>query len=380
MRLDLTALAAAALLAAPGAATVVPIACVPGTLAEHSRVLDRDAKHRVWLLDARSFEVFEVTSAGFSEPSQLEVLGEPPEVVPAAAMGDSPDDWLLFVGVHEVRRIEDGREVLTEPLPWLVSTVAFFDGEPAAFTLPAAPGGRVGPLGTESPWLMTLDSSWRAEIAAAPREDLSAELTKAVRGGRSPLAALRGEYDGWVAKADRGGLWLADTYRHRVRRLARSGRVTTTLTSGGQEVGFVDFSAAESALLEDQGVPHEILGGGRLRRAIEAVAEARDGKVYVLGSADVLDADRPAPRGDLSLFRFDPVLLTYEAIELDFERQPSGRLQMVAGRDGLFVLAYTGGLYFVPWLDLEGAEWPPVADVQLDGRPLYGPVDSSAAP
>lgn len=161
----------------------------------------------------------------------------------------------------------------------------------------------------------------------------------------------------------RGTLWAANEVLYRVRRFSSSGRLLTEITVGPQKprpserapelqekfaANFKDWQAPRGGRL--------VLQAAVLRRVIEAVAEGRDGKLYLL-------VHEPWAGGGFALDRFDPATQILERARVALH--DSGWLTMAAGKDGLYLTPWnpSAGPWKMSWASIENATWERVRGV-----------------
>lgn len=382
MRSPLPVLALLCMLATPATAAApaddlpvvhaVPVA--PEVTWDGPQFAGADAKGRVFLLHAETLAVYPVRdTTRLGTPRRLEStgLGNPTPPI-AAAMGPH-GDWVTYNGT--IRWFRSGKEEAVPAPRWHPRTVALLDGRPVVMVLPFRAGRwtedeHVG----RPPLVLAFDGDGWSRLVDSELEEVPQEAA----ASREELACLP------HAAAD-GTLWLGDLYRYRLRQFSAAGRELVSVAVDGAQLerrGADDPAVREAReMLEAEAAKlSDDIGGARrparvtivtntLVERLRGLCEGRDGKLYVLlrraGAGLVLD-------------RFDPVTGLLERVATDVENY--GAVSMVAGKDGLYVVNYSGSAprWLLPWNELDAADWQPVEDVEVNGNPLAPPAPDDA--
>ncbi len=331
-----------------------------------------DAAGRVLLLRADTLEVYPLTPKGtLGTPSRLERLpGDEEPFIREAAMSPDGDAWLLLDATAGPRLFRAGKEVLAPELGWRPAAVALPRGEPMVAVFPVraheiklavrADGKVVVDVKEPPPLLMGLPSSeWqvvvREEYEFGSRQWHEADAKMRLQRG----VRLAG---------DAKGVWLADEYGYRLRRFSPAGQLRAELTVGSGKVAVVERSPAdiEHRLGEVAKSTGRKVDPVSVRftaaRAVDGLAAGRDGRVYLLVEAGA----------HLAVDRFDPNGPSLERLALGGLDAIAGRVSVASGRDGLYIAAFSGpgGVWRLPWEQLEEATWERVPEAKLDGHPL----------
>ena len=273
----------------------------------------------------------------------------------------SPDGtWVLLTPEHLFRVTEHEVEILPDPR-WMALSVGVADA-PVAAVIPVIQG-RVRPRRFDPdspPLLVELNSSGWAPLVEEP---FSIE-EKAAPEDQHALRAFRALS---LAPASSGGFWAAHRYLYRIRRFSPSGRERLDVALDAHPApDHLDDEAVEAirSSLEEQaallGEKDAVIRPFTVKSAIEALAEGRDGKLYLYVAAGLFG---PAPLLD----RYDPVTHRIERAVLDLE--PPGGVTLAAGHDGLWIAAIRAGheIWRIPWAELDAFPWQPVGGVFVDG-------------
>ena len=332
--------------------------------AEGDQFLQADSKGRLVLLRGdhpvfhRLLPSGEARSWGDEDRRQILFESGVPFVLDAAM---SPDGtWVLLTPERLFRVTEHKVEILPDTR-WRALSVAVTD-DPVAAVIPVIEG-RVKPLRfdpdappllvelTSSGWENLVEEPFSAEEKAAPETEASLRTFRAVT----------------LAPASAGGLWVANRYLYRLRRFSPAGRSLLDVTLGAHpEPDQLDDEAVEkirSHLAEQAALLGEkdaVIRPFTIKPAIQAVAEGRDGKLYIYVAEGRFG---PEPLLD----RYDPVTHRIERATLDLE--PPGGVTLAAGHDGLWIAAIRADheIWRIPWETLDGFAWQTVADLFLDG-------------
>ncbi|HVT16467.1 MAG TPA: hypothetical protein VHQ90_09870 [Thermoanaerobaculia bacterium] len=339
-----------------------------------------DAAGRVFLLRADTLEVYPLTpKRTLGSPSRLERLaGDQEPFVRDAAMSPDGGDWLLLDASlgGRVRLFRAGKEKPLPDLGWRAAAVALGGGEPLVAVFPVGSreiklvvrgDGKVVANAKEPPPLLLglLGSEWQTLV----RE--SYEL--ASRDWHAADATMRLQRAVRLAADPKGGVWVADELGYHLRRFTPAGRQRSELTVGKGKPVIAERSGAEldKKLAEVRSATGQRVDPASVRftapRVLDGFAAARDGRLYLLVSDD-----RKGMEGHLALDRFDPQVPSLARLPVAGLDELAGRLSVAAGRDGLYVAAFSGedGLWRLPWEALEAAEWQRVDEAKLDGEPL----------
>lgn len=95
------------------------------------------------------------------------------------------------------------------------------------------------------------------------------------------------------------------------------------------------------------------------RTVLQAAAEGRDGKIYLL-------VVRPWEGGGFALDRYDPIARVIERVPLHFEER--SWLTLAAGKEGLYLASFLPqrGPWILSWEEIEEAVWQRVKNVHID--------------
>ena len=353
----------------PGSATdraIVPQP-LPGTGSsltwEAPQFLQADAKGRVFVLRGDTLDVFPVTRRGeLGEPARLQGAKGAEAVPLRAVMGSAGDDWLIFYGPgRPLLWFRGGKpERMADPI-WQIESIGLQRDSPVAAVLPY----RLGPESAKSltgpaPSLLAYGAErWSSLLAGGPAPDKA--------GGPGRMDTLT-EHSAWILGDFSGKLWLAHTYRYSILRLSAAGKPLFEITVGAVEPS--QLSGPESKKATEQlkaeagklGVSES--RGGRLsamtaQQAIRALADGRDGRLYLL----------TYPESGPFLDRYDPARDALERVALQLDR-PESITSLASGHDGLYLAGFRGtdGRYLIPWEVLDAAPWRAVAGAKIGSR------------
>lgn len=325
---------------------------------EGPQFVQADKKGAVSFLHAGELRVVPLTrDDGLGESEKLASTPlESSQKITRGAMGPH-GDWVVRQG-YDVRWFRNGKEIPVPASRWPVWSVGLLDGRPVAAVVPT-PVGRPSPDdGAELPILIEMvGKEWRL-LAAAPDDELGGERM-----------GLMQRHAGHVMVDDSGDLWLAYQYRYLIRRFSSAGRLKLEIAVDDADVELrSEVESADDAAHERLAQAQANMTNGsrarvnRAEEAIRALAEGRDGRYYFL----VYAAGEKGGRGP-HLDRFDPALGTLERISLALDLV--GGASLAAGRDGLYLAAFSGknGRWRISWDDLAEADFSPVEGATFDG-------------
>ena len=365
--------------AAVAAQHVVPERVAQSARWKASQFVQADAAGRVFLLRTDTFEVYPLTPKGaLDEASRLERLsGDEDPFIRDAALSPDGRDWLLLDVVQGPRLFHNGKEQPLTELGWRAAAVALPAGRPliAVSPVPAhevhlrvRSDGKVMLDSKESPpALVSLTGSdWKAVV----REDyeFGSSDWREANGRMRLLRAVR------LTAEPKGGVWVADEFGYRLRKFSPSGQLRSTLTVG---IGKPVVAQRPPADLEKRVAQSREVTGQRVDPAslrftaphvVNGLAATKDGRLYV-----VVEAAGQGRKAQLAVDRFDPSGRKLERLFLDGLDSIAGRLSVAAGRDALYIAAFSGdsgGVWRLPWDLLDGASWEKVADAKIDGQVL----------
>lgn len=318
--------------------------------------LGTDGKGKVFLLRAATLEVFALDAAkGLVPAARLKrspaLSAEPAH---AAVMGRSSDDWWLLQGAGVWHTTSEGPQALPE-VHWRVESLSRLGGgEPVVGVMPFGVGRPIGDrsfaAGDAAPLLLSFSgSAWRVLATEGEIPSSGAVNKEFARINQERMVAL--------APGATKGLWVADRYRFRVRKLSPAGKVLTSL-KGSQEIRLEndkDGKATQRKLVQ----MGDKAGGAIANLAVPAIlglTEARDGNLYLVTN-----------RNGIALERYDPVAEQVDRLKLQLGY--SGRFTMASGSDGLYLAGFGGqtGRWFLSWNTLAAADWRKVEDVEIGG-------------
>lgn len=327
-----------------------------------------DGKGQVSILRGDTLQVYPLEAEG----SPLSLVGEravsagesksPAKFVRSAATGAKGDSWVLLDGTSVRWFDKDGEKELDAP-EWMVDAVTMAGDDPVAFVLPNKLRRQEGEAPAPPPLLLRWDGQrWNPWAEAEAVGDGQKSFSPEVRIERSTIGA----------PSARGRVWVANTYRYRVRQLSPGGRVLTEIRRDGgvvQEADPDEVLRREDALLEniERSGRGAALGDRRTNVVanpasprIRAVAEGPDRRLYLL----VHDEDR-SPHG-LAIDRYDPTLVAVERLGLVLQWE--GATKMVAGESGLHLAPFNardGERRFISWEELDAATWSVLPGVEI---------------
>ncbi len=339
-----------------------------------------DRLGRVYLLRARTLEIFAVTASGALKPSgQLSWATRTGEAAPIeeAALSGGGDVWVLFSKPNHLEVFQSGRRRESADSPWLVAGVAAPAGDPIVSVLPGVMDSALA-TGTRlaaPPSLARWDGKrWTPFVAGGFGGRTRTQAGSAgSRPGVGFLEQMRAEFSRLLTGLPDGSLWVADRYAYRVRRISPLGAVRSELVLGEGKIAWEKRSADEWKHLEKlarQGglaVDRGSLSGVRAAEAIRALTVGWDGALYLVVTL---------PGGEIALDRFDPGPSRLERVLLSGVYRIPGTLTLAAGSDGLYLAGPSGrlGLWRIDRQTIEDAAWKPVPEATLDGRALAEPV------
>lgn len=341
----------------------------PETLAEPEgwagpRFLDSDKEGRVFLLHAESLTVYALNRHGELKVfDKLEALASPdePEPVLAAAMSRDGGRWLLQVfGQKPLRLFVQRKEKSLPALEYMLGAIGFAGDEPLITVAPLKLGQPMVLSTSEpAPMLQRLVSSqWKTLV----EEILPFER------GQDPLLAFRTPRQAVFAHGAEGSFWMAQRHAYRLRHYSSTGKLLFEIRAGEGKIELRERTTSEQERLEastaaagEQGVRFGQLSRQVAKKAIQAVATSRDGKLFWLVAPDATDGK------GLALDRYDPT--GKGQVERLLLELPSydGRQSLALGNDGLFLANHQSGsgLWFASWEALEAADWRTLPDVEL---------------
>jgi hypothetical protein len=337
-----------------------------------------DAAGRVMLLRSDTLEVYPLTPKGtLGTPSKLERLpGDEAPFIREAALSPDGGAWLLLDVAAGPRLFHAGKEVLAPELGWRPAAVALPRGQPMVAVFPVhahevklavRADGKVVVDAKEPPPLLVglAGSEWQVVV----RE----EYEFGSRHWHEADARMRLERGVRLAGDAKGGVWLADEYGYRLRSYSPAGQLRAELTVGSGKVAVVERSSADierrlGEVAESTGRKVDPVSVRfTAARAVDGLAAGRDGRIYLL-----VEAAGGRDKAHLAIDRFDPNGPSLERLALGELDAIAGRISVASGRDGLYVAAFSGqgGIWRLPWEQLEEARWERVPEAKLDGHPL----------
>jgi len=354
---------------------LVPLPVAPEITWEGTQFVGADPDGEVFVLRGMTLESYPVIDeVGLGEARPLveggtggggaaagpSVTSERP--IHRAAMGKE-GEWVVLHG-PALRWFRHGEEEPSPPSLGRATAVALSKGRPVVAVVPMPAGfstlqGDAGPA-TLARWS---GDDW-TPLVEAEEEEIEVD----------GAADLMAPFSSHLAADSEGDLWVARQYSYEIRHHASGGRELTSITLDEGDPRVLDeddeeveemraFLAAEAEKMgREAGKKGTVrIVVNRSRPVIAALAEGGDGRLYVL---------RP-PFGDASpgwsLDRFDVAGRSLERTSLALDGQ--GSMSMVAGKDGLYVAAFSAGAgrWLLPWAALEAAAWEPVAGLKIDG-------------
>lgn len=337
---------------------------------EGRQFLQADKQGRVFLLNADTLEVFQITTNGkLSLREELKPLAdhEASRLVHQAVMSPSGDVWVLLQPGNRVRRFEGRKEKPLPAVKWRPAAVAAPDGAPVIAVLPMEiVSGRDMGGDLESresrekpPFLLRLGSTrWETlqEGDFLFLENPDAGL----------LDSARGASEVWLAATPEGSLWVANRNAYRLQHVSPLGKVKLELVVGKGKPEWIERTEENWTRLEEIARKEKFpfsrsrLSTVTYKPVVRAMAYGRDGRVY-------LAVDTP---DGLALDRFDPDPNRQVLERVLLQGIEPGNLTMAAGRHALFFAAVEGtqGRWSIGWELLETAKWKPVAEAALKGQ------------
>lgn len=328
--------------------------------------LAADAKGRLVLLRGLQPAFYEVDSSGEVRPwgdpdSRQSALESAVSRVLDAAL--SPEgSWILRTPERILTISRHETEVLAKSR-WSAVAVALPD-RPVAAVIPVVEGRVVPRYDADAPPLLLehTSSGWRP-LALEPWS----EVETRVDGGEHTHRMYR---ELCLARASSGGLWAAHRYLYRLRKYSESGRELLDLTLAPEATPeHLDEDAVEE-LRQELEAEAELYGmeGAEIepftaKATIQAVAEGRDGKVYLYVAPGIFG---PEPLLD----RYDPLNHRLERAVLEMEH--SGRVTLASANDGLWIGATAGRhkIWRIGWPKLDELGWERVSGLHSDGVPM----------
>lgn len=315
-----------------------------------------DRRGAVFLLVGSDLQALPLLPNGkLGEPASHETARSP-NGPPLRVALSRDGDWLVLAP-PDVRLLRAGKQKVLPNLDWLPIDVGFLRDDPVVNSngVRLTPSPR-GARKEDPPLVLRFTGNvWEPFI----REAIPSKL--------DPLEAKVHELRSVHLLGDsRGTLWLANEYLYRVRRYNSAGRLLLELSLGPQKLDpradaqkrQKSFERSTQGRLNGAG-SRAVAQASTSRRVILAMTEGRDGRLYLLVS-------EPSTEGGIALDRFDPALQRIERVPLAL--QASGYLSIAAGKDGLYVAAFTPGLgpWKIDWSDLDAAHWKPLRNVEID--------------
>lgn len=329
--------------------------------------LQADQKGRVFLLDAAHLRVYPVVGDGIGAPAVLVRDGDKTGAsqrgfVMSAALSPDGRDWLLQLFPDALRYFRSGEERSLPVTPWAISAVALPDGRPVV----AVGLGSRGPLGAaerdeDPPLLLGLsDLQWEALVREPYDASILPDEGKGPMNGDS-INRLKASRDFVLARGAKGRIWLASRNQYRVRVYSAAGRLLDELKTGPQrielrkrsekELDNAKRSAGEAASERDQKWIEYIASSPTPKAAIEAFAvDPATDTLFLITSSGGQEGHQ--------LDRFDRAAGRLERTGLRLP-EVKGRLQAVAGKDGLYLAdsSGSGGRWLLSWDAMEQAKW-----------------------
>lgn len=341
-----------------GALTPIPFGPEVGA-AEGPQFVDADAKNRPYVLLARRSEVFPVLGDGsFGEPIALAAIPESDAVVRGAAMEGNAGSWVLLAKGRLWRATADEARRLPD-LAFRPDSLAVSGAGIAVGVLPfgTGKGALAAPprAGRSAPLLFELSGDrWEPRLygEAVPGQEEVDDVRYVELNQRTSLE---------LAAGAKGRTWVANRYFYLVRSVSPAGKVLVTLRGDptirqeADDEVLDDIAGKVAGERERVGPPMAALANTGVN-AILGLAEARDGRLYLVGQR----------RGARFLDRFDPVRLRVERVPVALEY--AGRLTMAAGPEGLYLAGFgaQSGRWWLPWESLESAAWQPAPGISVE--------------
>jgi hypothetical protein len=348
-----------------------PAHLAPGSAWEGPQFLQADKKGRLFLLRGHGLVVFPLSAEGkLGDPVPLakeasQAAGGESTVAWAAMSRDG--DWLVQDG-FQPRVFRGTKEQPVPRLQWFVGSVAFLGDDPvvagsardvdvanAGFRSLPAKVNLISRLSGDE-WEPVVSSRTGSGLAKGAAELMDSRMVR-------------------LAVSSDGHLWVAPDFAHRFREYSGAGKLLTEIVVGGGEVRRSEDAEVrqKAADAEAAQLSHDKTKVRIFEETAEpvnkAIAEGRDGHLYflVVGQGD---------GGSLSLERYEPASQILERLSVSMPNP--GRGTMAAGRDGLYIAAYSAkqGIWRFTWEQLQDAQWTPV-DAAISGGGAGG---AEAAP
>jgi hypothetical protein len=334
---------------------VKPVHLVPGAAWNGPQFVQADKKGRLFLLHGEGLTVFPLSADGkLGDPLPLSKnagQAEGESAVTWAAMSRN-GDWVVQDG-FQARVFRGTKEQPVPSLKWFVGSMAFLGDDP-----------------------VVAGSSRDVDVAHAgfrslpAKVDLIARLTGdewepvvSSRTGTGPAKDAAALMD-WrmvrLAGSSDGHLWAAADFAHRFREYSGAGKLLTEIVVGSGDVRRAGDAEARQKAADEEAAQ---LSQGKTKVRIfeetaepvtKALAEGRDGRMYflVLGQGN--------GSGEVSLERYEPASQILERLSVSMP--DPGRGTMAAGRDGLYIAAYSAkqGIWRISWEQLQEGSWTPV--------------------
>jgi hypothetical protein len=332
-----------------------------------SQFVQADRAGRVSVFRGDTLSVYPLTKEGtLGEPVKLQrTPGSESEMPLRAALSPMGDRWLVY-SPFSVRLFVEGEEKPLPDLDWNPWAVGFLRDTPVVAVIPR-PNHRNRDFSkpVDVPWFVTLAGDRWSPLTTLKGVSVG-KLMKG--GGMNGVIAENAVF----LKADHEGkLWAARQYSYRLQRFSPTGHVLTELTVEGGKVQDKKQGGSQGVAIKLHGTgenPTEAMHDAReekatsysftAERVLLDLTEGLDGRLYLLVHL---------PDGAMALDRFDPIGAVLERVTLQWKA--SGTFTMAAGRDALYIAAFSGqaGRWRLSWESLAQARWLPVHGAEIDG-------------
>jgi hypothetical protein len=335
-----------------------------------AQIVSADKAGHVFFFRGDTFEVYPVTKTGsFGEPVRLETTTAPNQMVHDAVLSPSGDRWLVY-GDLTVRLFVEGKERAVPPIPWKPWSIALLRDEPVVAVLPLPMGGRsidIEKVGTPPRFLEFDGDRWSS---ALEMKGISVSEVLHTKGKLNDVVADNAVY---LTSDRQGRLWAAGQYRYRVQRFLSGFHPDLEILVGHgqvhkreQEDKPIELTRTDPSQNPSEATRNPLREKSTYtpfsgQPAVLDLTEGRDGRMYLLVRTEA---------GGAALDRFDPMLSLLERVPL--EMTPQGRYTIAAGRDGLYIAAWSGkeGRWRLSWDVLDQTKWKPVAGGEINGVPM----------
>jgi hypothetical protein len=341
---------------------LVPRAMAPSLVWSGKQFVRSDQRGNVFLLrgELDALDAYPLDAAAPGEPVRLQVNGAFDGEVSHAAVSTDGRQWVVATP-DQVLFFQDGKQQVTPPVGWFVTSVAMLRDKPAVGVLPMAVGlNSTGRRTSPPPLVLQFDGrEWRPLL-----DGVFPERSRS----RNTFDALFTEHTVELLADARGRAWVIYPFTGKVLRLSPAGRIEQRITLGSGVAQYRDNEAqlqtAFDRKLSQKGLKPSNASTGVFtgRRAVLGATVAPTGELYLLL--------------DRVLTGAKPLLARYDSVQRQIETAPvlvpaDGKVSLAAGGAGLYMAPETGKKrWFLSWSEMDSVQWTPWDKVQVQLPPV----------